>query len=209
MELNVPETGTASHESPAVNQLHDETKVPVSEIKARLHDTVMDLNRKRLQNPDEVSYGSSMNDMREQAYKEVETQLTKPEETQSPEAEEFKNVFGDEYPGAEAFAAPVEGDQSADGGFGGGFGGGFDGGIDNSAMGFSDEDMSALDATAENAFDDYTNETNTETAADVNNLSATTPSDGGDGAPESVSMEGEPAGADDTEIKDEPEIKAD
>ena len=54
-------------------------------------------------------------------------------------------------------------------------GGDFGGGIDNNAMGFSDTDMDTLNATADNAFDDFTGEDGTETAGDVNNISAEEP----------------------------------
>jgi hypothetical protein len=183
MELNVPTSGSVSHESPAVSQLHDDTKVPISEIKAKLHDKIMELNQKRLKTPSEVPFGNTTDDMKEQSYKEVEDELLHPEENQTEQDEEFKNFFGDSYPGSEAFAAPVEDNEmlGGSGDFGGGdFGGGdlggdLGGGIDNNAMGFSDEDMSALNDTANNAFDDFTAEDGAETASDVNNISAEEP----------------------------------
>ena len=49
----------------------------------------------------------STEDMKEQGYKEVENELLRPEENQTVQDEEFKNFFGDTYPGSEAFAAPV------------------------------------------------------------------------------------------------------
>ena len=173
MELNVPTSGEVSHESPAVVQLHEDTKVPVSEIKAKLHDKVMDLTRERLENPSETPFMDDASELREQAYKEVEDNLNKPEESEDAQTEEFKNFFGDTYPGAEAFAAPAEEDEML-GGIGGDTGG-FGGGIDNNAMGFSDADMDTLNSTADNAFDDFTNDEGTETAADVNNISAEEP----------------------------------
>lgn len=179
MELNVPTSGSVSHESPAVTQLHDDTKVPISEIKAKLHDKIMELNQKRLKTPSEVPFGNTTADMKEQSYKEVEDELLHPEENQTEQDEEFKNFFGDSYPGSEAFAAPADDNEmlGGSGDFGGGdFGGGdFGGGIDNNAMGFSDEDMSSLNDTANNAFDDFTAEDGAETASDVNNISAEEP----------------------------------
>ena len=189
MELNVPTSGSVSHESPAVMQLHDDTKVPISEIKAKLHDKIMELNQKRLKTPSEVPFGNTTADMKEQSYKEVEDELLHPEENQTEQDEEFKNFFGDSYPGSEAFGVPPEDNEmlggSGDfggGGFGGGdFGGGdFGGGdlggeIDNNAMGFSDEDMSTLNNTANNAFDEFTEEDSAESASDVNNISAEEP----------------------------------
>lgn len=179
MELNVPTSGSISHESPAVTQLHDDTKVPISEIKAKLHDKIMELNQKRLKTPSEVPFGNTTADMKEQSYKEVEDELLHPEENQTEQDEEFKNFFGDSYPGSEAFAAPPEDNEMLGGidDFGGGdFGGGdFGGGIDNNAMGFSDEDMGTLNDTANNAFDDFTTEDGAETASDVNNISAEEP----------------------------------
>lgn len=179
MELNVPTSGSVSHESPAVIQLHDDTKVPVSEIKAKLHDKIMELNQKRLKTPSEVPFGNTTDDMKEQSYKEVEDELLHPEENQTEQDEEFKNFFGDSYPGSEAFAAPPEDNEmlGGSGDFGGGDlgGGDFGGGIDNNAMGFSDEDMDALNDTANNAFDDFTMEDGAETASDVNNISAEEP----------------------------------
>ena len=173
MELNVPTTGIVSHESPAVVQLHEDTKVPVSEIKAKLHNKIMELNQNRLENPSEVPFGNSTEDMKEQGYKEVENELLHPEENQTVQDEEFKNFFGDTYPGSEAFAAPVEeGDMPVNNSFNNT---GFSSGFDNNAMGFSDEDMATLDATAENAFNDFTSQNTTQTAADVNNVSATNP----------------------------------
>lgn len=177
MELNVPTSGTASHESPAVVQLHEDTKVPVSEIKAKLHDKIMELNKERLSKPSDLPFNNTTEDMKEQGYKEVENELLHPEETQSSQDEEFKNFFGDSYPGSEAFDAPVD-DNEMLGGMGdaGGFGGGdFGGGIDNNAMGFSDEDMGTLNDTADNAFDDFTSEDGAESASDVNNISSEEP----------------------------------
>ena len=176
MELNVPSSGEVSHESPAVVQLHDDTKVPVSEIKAKLHNKVMELNQQRLAKPSEVPFGHTTEDMRDQSYKEVEDELLNPEEQQDVQDDQFKDFFGDTYPGAEAFNAPAD-ENGFDDGMGGGFGdgGGFDSGIDNNAMGFSDTDMDTLNATADNAFDEFTGEEGTETASDVNNISAEEP----------------------------------
>lgn len=170
MELNVPASGEVSHESPAVVQLHEDTKVPVSEIKAKLHNKVMELNQQRLAKPSEVPFGHTTDDMRDQSYSEVEDELLHPEEQQEPQDDQFKDFFGDTYPGADAFNAPPE-----EAGFGDGMGGDFGGGIDNNAMGFSDTDMDTLNATADNAFDDFTGEDGTETASDVNNISAEEP----------------------------------
>lgn len=175
MELNVPTSGAVSHESPAVVQLHEDTKVPVSEIKAKLHDKIMDLNNQRLAKPSEVPFGHTIEDMKDQSFKDVENELLHPEEQENPQDEEFKDIFGDVYPGADAFNAPVEDNGTTDN-FGSDFGGGdFGGGIDNNAMGFSDTDMDTLNATADNAFDDFTGEEGTETAGDVNNISAEEP----------------------------------
>ena len=160
MELNVPASGEVSHESPAVVQLHEDTKVPVSEIKAKLHNKVMELNQQRLAKPSEVPFG----------YNEVEDELLHPEEQQETQDDQFKDFFGDTYPGADAFNAPTE-----EAGFDDGMGGDFGGEIDNNAMGFSDTDMDTLNATADNAFDDFTGEDGTETAGDVNNISAEEP----------------------------------
>ena len=194
MELNVPTPTTISRESPAVVQLHEDTQVPISEIKAKLHDKIMELNQKRLQTPTEVPYGHSTEDMREQCYKEVEDELKHPEEQEmTPEAEEYQDIFGDEAPGADAFAAPNDmGGDSFGGDMGGGFGGGFGGGIDNADMGFGDEDMATLNDTAENSFDEFTSEEGTEDASDVNNMSADEP-----GAPEEDTGE-------ETQPQDEP-----
>ena len=170
MELNVPASGEVSHESPAVVQLHEDTKVPVSEIKAKLHNKVMELNQQRLTKPSEVPFGHTTDDMRDQSYNEVEDELLHPEEQQETQDGQFKDFFGDTYPGADAFNAPTE-----EAGFGDGMGGDFGGGIDNNAMGFSDTDMDTLNATADNAFDDFTGENGTETAGDVNNISAEEP----------------------------------
>lgn len=175
MELNVPASGEVSHESPAVVQLHEDTKVPVSEIKAKLHNKVMELNQQRLAKPSEVPFGHTTDDMRDQSYSEVEDELLHPEEQPDVQDDQFKDFFGDTYPGADAFNATAE-----EGGFGdsagGDFGGSdFGGGIDNNAMGFSDTDMETLNATADNAFDDFTGEEGTETAGDVNNISAEEP----------------------------------
>lgn len=170
MELNVPASGEVSHESPAVVQLHEDTKVPVSEIKAKLHNKVMELNQQRLTKPSEVPFGHTTDDMRDQSYNEVEDELLHPEEQQETQDDQFKDFFGDTYPGADAFNAPPE-----EAGFGDGMGGDFGGGIDNNAMGFSDTDMDTLNATADNAFDDFTGEDGTETAGDVNNISTEEP----------------------------------
>ena len=170
MELNVPASGEVSHESPAVVQLHEDTKVPVSEIKAKLHNKVMELNQQRLAKPSEVPFGHTTDDMRDQSYSEVEDELLHPEEQQEPQDDQLKDFFGDTYPGADAFNAPPE-----EAGFDDGTGGDFGGGIDNNAMGFSDTDMDTLNATADNAFDDFTGEDGTETAGDVNNISAEEP----------------------------------
>ena len=170
MELNVPASGEVSHESPAVVQLHEDTKVPVSEIKAKLHNKVMELNQQRLAKPSEVPFGHTTDDMRDQSYNEVEDELLHPEEQQETQDGQFKDFFGDTYPGADAFNAPPE-----EAGFDDGMSGDFGGGIDNNTMGFSDTDMDTLNATADNAFDDFTGENGTETAGDVNNISAEEP----------------------------------
>ena len=174
MELNVPTSGTASHESPAVVQLHEDTKVPVSEIKAKLHDKIMELNKERLSSPSDLPFNNTTEDMKEQGYKEVENELLHPEETQTNQDEEFKNFFGDAYPGSEAFDAPVD-ETGFEDSTGGDFGGDFGGGIDNNAMGFSDADMDTLNTTANNAFDDFTGDEGTESAGDVNNISTEEP----------------------------------
>ena len=88
MELNVPSSGEVSNESPAVVQLHDDTKVPVSEIKAKLHNKVMELNQQRLAKPSEVPFGHTTDDMRDQSYSEVEDELLHPEEQQ--ETQEYR-----------------------------------------------------------------------------------------------------------------------
>lgn len=171
MELNVPSSGEVSHESPAVVQLHDDTRVPVSEIKAKLHNKVMELNQQRLAKPSEVPFGHTTDDMRDQSYSEVEDELLHPEEQQETQDDQFKDFFGDTYPGSEAFAAPSDEDEML-----GGIGNdGFGGGIDNNAMGFSDDDMSTLNDTADSAFDDFTAEDVAEAASDVNNISAEEP----------------------------------
>lgn len=169
MELNVPTSGVVSHESPAVVQLHEDTKVPISEIKARLHDKVMELNRERLENPTAVPFGNTTENMKEQGYKEVEDELVHPEESESMQDDEFVDIFGDVYPGSEAFAAPVNEDEA------------FSetaspvGQIDNNALGFSDEAMSTLTSTADNAFDEFTSEEGEVSASDINNISAELP----------------------------------
>lgn len=174
MELNVPTSGIVSHESPAVVQLHEDTKVPVSEIKAKLHDKVTELTREHMSKPSETPFGDDNNNIKEEAYKEIENELVNPEESEDAQTEEFKNFFGDEYPGSEAFAAPSGEDEMLGGA--GDFGGGdFGGGIDNNAMGFSDDDMATLNDTADSAFDDFTAEDGADTAADVNNISAEEP----------------------------------
>lgn len=175
MELNIPSSGAVSHESPAVVQLHDDTKVPVSEIKAKLHDKVMELNRERLAKPSEVPFGNTSDDIKEQGYAEVENELLHPEEQTDSQDEQFKDIFGDTYPGSEAFAAPSGEDEMLGGIGNDGFGGDFGGGIDNNAMGFSDDDMSTLNDTADSAFDDFTAEDGAEAASDVNNISAEEP----------------------------------
>lgn len=202
MELNVPTSGSVSHESPAVMQLHDDTKVPISEIKAKLHDKIMELNQKRLKTPSEVPFGNTTADMKEQSYKEVEDEMLHPEENQTEQDEEFKNFFGDSYPGSEAFGVPTEDNEmfGGSGDFGGGdFGGGdFGGEIDNNGMGFSDEDMNALNDTANNAFDEFTKEDSAETASDVNNISAEEP--GGEEVGTDTATDNE----DDTPVEEEP-----
>ena len=148
MELNVPSSGAVSHESPAVVQLHDDTKVPVSEIKAKLHDVVMEINRERLAKPSEVPFGNTIDDIKEQGYDKVENELLHPEEQTNSKDEQFKDIFGDTYPGSEAFAAHSGEDEML-----GGIGSvGFGGGIDNVTMGFSDDDMRTLNGAANSAF---------------------------------------------------------
>lgn len=167
MELNIPTTSEVSHENPAVIQLHEDTKVPISEIKAKLHKKVMELNKQRLAKPSEVPFSHTTDDMRDRSYSEVEDELLHPEEQQETQDDQFKDFFGDTYPGADAFNAPLEK---------GGFDNGMVSGIDNNAMGFGDADMETLNATADNAFDDFTRQAGAETAGDVNNISAVEPS---------------------------------
>ena len=189
MEINMPKTATVSHELPIFNELSKESGLPVSEVKARFRRKMIELHGEALDDPSKQLMGGDSQDIVHNAINELRKELQHPEETQSDE-DEYDDIFGFDptqpAPGSEIFddnagAAGGFDDFGAGGGggFGGGFGGGGGGGIDNMDLGFSDEDMAAVNSVADEGFEDFGSE---EDAGSINAMSELEPGEPGETA---------------------------
>lgn len=157
MQVNIPQSSTVNKELPVVQEISSDSKIPVSEVKARLHKNMLDLHQKAMDDPSSVSYGEDSSLMVDQAVNNLKTELEHPEE-EIDEDKEYDNLFNvgldDQAVGAEMFAQP----------------------LDNMDLGFSDEGMNAINDTANAAFDGFGMDDMNMTADDVNNMSAIEPS---------------------------------
>lgn len=157
MQVNIPQSSTVNKELPVVQEISSDSKIPVSEVKARLHKNMLDLHQKAMDDPSSVSYGEDSSLMVDQAVNNLKTELEHPEE-EVDEDKEYDNLFNvgldDQAVGAEMFAQP----------------------LDNMDLGFSDEGMNAINDTANAAFDGFGMDDMNMTADDVNNMSAIEPS---------------------------------
>lgn len=190
MDLNLPKTSTASHELPIFNELSKESGLPVSEIKARFRNKMLELHQEALDDPSTQVMGGDSQEMVHNAINELRKELQHPEETSS-DSEEYDSIMGFDpsqpVPGADIFSS--DGGGSGGGGFGGGFGGdiggtggdlggsaggGFGGGIDNMDLGFSDEGMDAVNSVASEGYEDP-NMSPAESAGEVNAMSELEP----------------------------------
>ena len=166
MELNIPKSSSVNHELPVVQEISEDTKIPVSEVKSRLHQGLLDLHQKAMDDPKSVSYGDDSSVMVDQAVANLKQETEHPEETNDEDAEydDMFNVPLDDEdmqaPGADSFAA-----------------------TDNMDFGFSDGAMADINNTADAAFDGFGAEDDI-SAGDINNMSVLEPgaSPEGDGA---------------------------
>ena len=163
MDINIPKTATVSHELPIFNELSQESGLPISEVKARFRRKMIELHDKALDDPSTQPMGGDSQEMVHAAVNELRNELQHPEE-QSDDESEYDDIMGFDptqpVPGSDIFGADAGGfGNFGDFGAGGGdFGGGFGGGIDNMDLGFSDEDMDAVNSVAEEGFDDFGSE---------------------------------------------------
>ena len=183
MELNLPKTNTASHEVPIFTQMAHEGNIPVSEVKARFRNKMLDVHDKAMDDPSTIPLGGNVQDMVHIAVNNLRSELAHPEEDNNSDEEEYDELANNDFQaaGADEFADTGDafddfgsGDFGGGGDFGGDFGGdlggdfGGDGGIDNMDLGFSDDGMASLDEVSD---DD-----NGEAAGEVNALSDLEPS---------------------------------
>ena len=175
MDINIPKTATVSHELPIFNELSHESGLPVSEIKARFRRKMIELHEKALDDPSTQTMGGDSQEIVHNAINELRKELQHPEEQTSDE-DEYSDIAGfdpsEPAPGSDIFGADdggfgdfgdfgAGGGDGLGGGLGGGLGDGGDlggGGIDNLDLGFSDEDMDAVNSVAEEGFDDFGSE---------------------------------------------------
>ena len=143
MDLNIPKSSTVSHELPIFTELSRDSGIPVSEIKARFRNEMLEKHKEAMDDPSNQVLGGTEQDMVHDAVNSLRQKLEHPEE-QSDEDTEYDDLLGFDPnvppPGADMFAAPDD-----FGGDTGSFGGGFGGGIDNMDLGFSDEGMASFD----------------------------------------------------------------
>lgn len=190
MELNIPKATTASHEVPIFNDLARDSNLPVSEVKARFRNKMLELHDKAMKDPSILSVGGGNDELVKMAVNELRKELQHPEES-SDDEDEYDKLMGfdpnEPPPGGDIFDAPADNSfGGASGGFGGGFGGGdfggggsFGGGIDNMDLGFSDEGMDAVNSVENGEFDDFGSEAD---AGSINAMSETEPGGGPDEA---------------------------
>ena len=197
MDLNIPKSSTVSHELPIFNELSQDSGLPVSEVKARFRNKMLDLHQNALDDPSSQTLGTDSQEMAHTAVNELRTELEHPEESWDDQ-DEYDQIMGFDpsqpAPGSDIFGADDFGGGDFGGGdFGGGdFGGG--GGIDNLDLGFSDEGMDTVNSVADEGFDDFGSDAD---AGSVNAMSEIEPS-GVSGETEEPSTE--EGGSDDLDL---------
>lgn len=163
MDLNIPKSSTVSHELPIFTELSRDSGIPVSEVKARFRNEMLEKHKEAMDDPSKQVLGGNEQDMVHDAVNSLRQKLDHPEE-QTDDDSEYDAIMGfdpnEPAPGADMFSAPDD-FGGGDGGFGGGGfgggGGGFGGGIDNMDLGFSDEGMASFDQVADD-FGDFGSE---------------------------------------------------
>ena len=165
MELNIPKTCTTSHELPIFSELARESGLPISEVKARFRNEMLDKYEEVLDDPSKQLMGDDGQELVHSAVNSLRQKLERPEE-QPDSGDDFDDIIGfdpnEPPPGADMFSQSSGGDAGfggfgEGGGFGGGaggFGGGAGGGIDNLDLGFSDEGMDAINSV-DSGFDGF------------------------------------------------------
>ena len=159
MDLNLPKTATVSHELPIFKELSHDSGLPVSEVKARFRNEMIEKHNEVMEDPSKRVLGDNTQDLVHAAVNSLREKLAHPEE-QTEENDEFDEIMGfdpnEPAPGGDMFAMDdgFGGGEDFGGGGGGGFSGGGDfggggGGIDNLDLGFSDEGMASLDSVSD------------------------------------------------------------
>lgn len=163
MDLNIPKSSTVSHELPIFTELSRDSGIPVSEVKARFRNEMLEKHKDAMDDPSKQVLGGNEQDMVHDAVNSLRQKLEHPEE-QTDDESEYDAIMGfdpnEPAPGADMFSAPDDfggGDGGFSGGGFGGGGGGFGGGIDNMDLGFSDEGMASFDQVADD-FGDFGSE---------------------------------------------------
>jgi hypothetical protein len=159
MKLDIPASATVSHELPIFRELAQDSGLPVSEVKARFRNKMLEKHDELLEDPSkQVIGGDGDMELAHEAVNSLRQELEHPEE--QPEKDEFDDILGfdpnEPPPGADMFSQSSGGDAGFDGfgGGAGGFGGGAGGGIDNLDLGFSDEGMDAINSV-DSGFDGF------------------------------------------------------
>lgn len=146
MRIDIPKTSTVSHELPLFTELSNETKLPISEIKARFRQEIIEQHRKAMEDPSSLPMNADENAIIDLAVESLQTKLANPEEVVD-EDKEYNDLFnlepGEQDPAAQQFN------------------------IDNMDLGFSDDGMSSLDGISDQ-FDDFGS---VESGDDVNAIS--------------------------------------
>lgn len=158
MKLDIPASSTVSHELPIFRELAQDSGLPVSEVKARFHNEMLEKHDELLDDPSKQVMGADDMEVAHSAVNSLRQKLERPEE--QPETDRFDDIIGfdpnEPPPGADMFSQPDAGSgfDGFGGGGGGDFGGGAGSGIDNLDLGFSDEGMDAIDSV-DSGFDGF------------------------------------------------------
>lgn len=177
MELNIPKTAMASHELPIFTQMANDSDLPVSEVKARFRNKMIEKHREVMEDPSKLPLGGDNQELIHSAVQDLSRELQHPEEDNNTDEEEYNDLMnmkpGQSDFGTDPFDIGGDFGEFSGGVSDGGFGAGGDfgsSGIDNLDMGFSDDDMATLDQV------DDTGDTVSDTdAGDVNALSSIEP----------------------------------
>lgn len=133
MKLNIPQTSTVSHELPIFTQMSEDSGIPVSEVKARFRQEMIEQHRKAMDDPSMMPMNYDGDTIPNMAVESLSKKLENPEEA-TDEEEEYNRLFnlepGEQDPSAEAFS------------------------MDNYDLGFSDEGMESLNSV-EDDFGDF------------------------------------------------------